>query len=706
MSIEFYRSTCNNIADIVVFNASNNPDGLAYRFINPDGSTHCLTNRELATEVQKLALLIQDITEPGDRVILGARPGLEFVISFYACLKTGNLAVPVFPPVNVAMTERFLHIVEDTKPSLVICDKETITKLKKAISINRFLPQKMKSLAGINEVTNGLLTYLKKHRMKLIASEDRRKQNEVNFSRLTRSSEKIAFLQYTSGSTGHPKGVMISHENLLDNLEIIRNVAQYNTNSHTLCWLPPYHDMGLIAGILEPLYANFPVTLMSTIDFITHPMRWLIYTSQYRCTSTGAPNFAFELCVKNADKVNITHLDLSAIEVIANGAEPINPDTIEKFYQTFEPAGLRRGVILPCYGLAEATVMVTAKSFLQPEKIISIDSVALAKNQIILSESPSSIKLVSSGIPQMIVKIVNEKTNKLCQDDEVGEIWVQGKSVAKGYFLNDEATRTTFANELVAQSPLFLRTGDLGFIHENELFVCGRIKDLIIIRGQNFYPQDIENQVSLSVNEIRRGCVIAFSEQEEGVEKVSVVCEIKSKEEQAVYAKVAEKIQRETCKKFQFSIDHIYLIPPRSIPKTTSGKLQRCLCAAKIANNQLTILYHYQHKSSLSPNVTLENISKANKLDVKILSEKTDNQLTANLENWFSLWLEKEKKIKKEKIQFEKPLYYYGVDSIDLGSLMRDCELYLNKEITVSDLNNELNINEFIKNIILNLPGV
>jgi acyl-CoA synthetase (AMP-forming)/AMP-acid ligase II/3-oxoacyl-(acyl-carrier-protein) synthase/acyl carrier protein len=579
-----------NIAELIFINAETQPDKISYRFINSNGSSTYLTSSDLAHEVSKLASVIRTFAMPGDTIILGAQPGLEYVISFYACLLAGTIAVPVFPPVTCTMAERFVHIIQDAKPKLVICDKETVNKLNKGILFNRLLPKMMKSFVGINSELENLLTYLKEQKIRLISSEDRAQVSSMDVP--TSSNHPLAFLQYTSGSTGAPKGVMISHENLLDNFEVIRKALRHHEQSHKFSWLPPYHDMGLIAGILEPLYVGFPATLMSTIDFIRQPMKWIQYLSDYACTSTGAPNFAFELCVKHAKDNDLSLLDLSAIEVIANGAEPINHHTINQFYEIFAPAGLRRGAIFPCYGLAEATVMVSAKPLLEAEKIITVNTKLLSQNKVQLTNAEQATTLVSSGIPQMPVKILNTATGLECREGEVGDIWVAGKSISRGYFQNQQATEQAFGHKLNGEAVSYLATGDIGFLHEQELFICGRKKDLIIINGQNFYPQDIEYQAILSSDKIRRGGVVAYSQFEDGKERIIVVCEIKADTSSDAYPKIAAQIQENLAKTLHLSVDHLYFIPPKMLPKTTSGKLQRRACAEKIEQNALTILYH------------------------------------------------------------------------------------------------------------------
>lgn len=580
-----------NVADIVFINSEFNPTGLAYRFINSEGIAICLTYQELAEEVAKLAYLIQSMTHPGDRVIIGARPGLEYVISFYACLKASTIAVPVFPPINRAMAERFSHILNDAEAHLAIFDKETLNKLNIVSLVGHFLPKTIKSRIGINQEMDKLLSYLNKHHIKLIASEERNHQLfSPDLNSLNREPTEVAFLQYTSGSTGHPKGVMVTHLNLLDNFELLRQAFHHRPGSQKFSWLPPYHDMGLVGGILEPLYANIPATLMSTIDFIINPIKWLSYMSEYRCTSTGAPNFAYDLCVKHAKNIDISTLDLSSIEVIVNGAEPINPSSVRQFYDTFKPAGLREGTIVPCFGLAEATVIVSSKQFLKPEKTITIDKTLFRSGKIVLSNHLDSRTLMSSGVPLMPLKIVNEQTHQECGDMQIGEVWITGGSVTKGYYNKIKETKQAFENRISNDSNNYLNTGDLGFIYENELFICGRKKDLIIIQGSNIYPQDVERAVESCHPAIRKGCTAVFSVEINQQEQLVIVAEIGRAYEKSEFQPIFEAIRKAAREEASVIPYSILLIKASQSLKTTSGKIRRKATKEAYLDNHINVL--------------------------------------------------------------------------------------------------------------------
>ncbi|MDR3504349.1 MAG: AMP-binding protein [Legionella sp.] len=586
--------------DILSYNKQNNPRAIAYRFILNDLESETINNAELYRRTFNLAKEIQEKAAPGERVILTAKPGLDFVIGFYACLVSRTIAVPIFPPANAMMASRFLHVIFDAKPKLILGDKQTMNSLLLARKVNTFMPGRVKNYLGVSDTLSEIFSLLKQLVIPILSIKDRSGDvfDEQQFS--PGSKKEIAFLQYTSGSIGHPKGVMLSHGNLLHNVEIIKRVVNHSESSHSFSWLPPYHDMGLIAGIIEPLYAGIPATLMSTIDFIERPSRWMESMSKYQCTTTGGPNFAFELAVRKTSEALLQQLDLGHIEVIANGAEPLSVESINLFYDKFGVSGLQKGAILPCYGLAESTVMVSGKSFLTNELTLHVDPEQLKNNVINTAVDPHKAKrLVSSGIPQMDVKIVNPHTLVEAKPFEVGEIWIHGESVSAGYFNNADASEKTFNNYIKqsAHETKYLRTGDLGFMHQGELFVCGRLKNMIIIHGQNYYPHDIELVVASSDKRIRTGCVVAYATAKEGIEGLAVVVEVQKNTLKEDYSLIVNTIQKIIARQFQLAVREIFLVPARAIPKTTSGKLQRIKCSELLENGSIKPLFHYVHNS-------------------------------------------------------------------------------------------------------------
>lgn len=457
------------------------------------------------------------------------------------------------------------------------------------------------------------------------------------------NEETLAFLQYTSGSTATPKGVIITHQNLLHNSSLIHQCFGHSAQSKGVIWLPPYHDMGLIGGILQPLYGGFPVILMSPLMFLQSPVRWLQAISRYQGTTSGGPNFAYDLCVRKIKPEQIQTLDLSSWEVAFNGAEPISAEVLERFTNTFAVCGFRREAFYPCYGMAEATLIISGGNKLSPPVKTQVVARALEKNQIVLvypTEGTKTLVGCGQSLPDQQIKIVHPEKLTLCAEGEVGEIWVSGPSIARGYWHKPEETKQTFAAYL-AEAPEkepFMRTGDLGFLEAGELFVTGRLKDVIIINGRNHYPQDIEWTVEQSHHLIRPGCIASFSVEVKGEERLVVVAEVErnfrqllggsqnstpspphprgevitplktpkvgsqkynstneptalvgikfisqrngksGKENSDNSQELIKSIQRSVLRNHDLQIYQILLLKPGAIPKTSSGKVQRYAC--------------------------------------------------------------------------------------------------------------------------------
>ena len=592
----YLKNHYQTINAILAHQKKHHPDKIAYRFVLSDHEAVSITYAELYDKTHSLAFQIQKKTKPFDRVILSARPGLEFIIGFYACLLARVIAVPAIPPVNLSMATRFLHIMQDATPQLILFDKKTAKIFNFAQKAELFIPNMLKHFVEIHEVHSELFKQFKNQKMSTLTIEEHQflSFDEALFPECLGTD--IVFLQYTSGSIGHPKGVMISHANLLDNIEIIRTIFQPQEKTESFFWLPPTHDMGLIGSVITPLYTAVTSNLMSPLDFLERPSRWVQYITKYRCNITGAPNFAYELCALRTPEELVNQIDLSCLEVSFNGAEPLNSYAMELFYNKFKKAGLRKGVILPCYGLAESTLLVSGKPKLIDDTIINIDPEQYSKNVIeIIDKSQLSKSLVSSGIARFNIKIVDPNTLEECLANQVGEIWLNGASISSGYFNNIKETEKTFHAQIKGdeQGTHYLRTGDLGFIHGGELFVSGRIKNMIIILGQNYYPQDIEYAVTYSDHAIRKGCVVAYGIQQADREALVVVAEIRKQTAQKNLPEIVEHIQSEISQQFHLTAQQIILVAPKTIPKTSSGKLQRIKCQELIETQQIKPIWHY-----------------------------------------------------------------------------------------------------------------
>lgn len=425
-----------------------------------------------------------------------------------------------------------------------------------------------------------------------------------------------------------PRGVKLTHGNLLYNLALIHRCFGHTPESRGVIWLPPYHDMGLIGGILQPLYGGFPVTLMSPFAFLQRPFRWLQAISRTRATTSGGPNFAYDLCAHKITPEQRAILDLSCWEVAFSGAEPVHAETLDRFVEVFEPCGFRREAFYPCYGLAEATLIVSGGLKGTLPTVYSVRGSALQQNQVIESSYPDSFKrdtqkLISCGrsLPGQKIIIADLESLTLGSPNQVGEIWVSGPSVAQGYWNRPEETKQTFEAYLAdtGQGP-FLRTGDLGFLKNGELFVTGRLKNLIILGGRNYYPQDIEQTVEQSHPALRQGCCAAFSIDHEGEERLVIVAEVEHPYDLRRFRQTKEKknthtpcqlpdqhstpthrlpwsakevvgaIRQAVAENHELHIHVVLLLKANSIPKTSSGKIQHYACRAGFLAGSLNVL--------------------------------------------------------------------------------------------------------------------
>jgi acyl-CoA synthetase (AMP-forming)/AMP-acid ligase II len=495
---------------------------------------------------------------------------LDFIEAYFGCLYAKLIAVPAYPP-HPARLEKTLPvisgIVADAAPSVTLLNSSLFDVISSRNEISaRF--GNMKWLVTDQDEFSGFPW----------------RTTEVK-------GNDIAFLQYTSGSTTTPRGVMVSHSNLLHNLGLIENYFGQSCDSHAVIWLPPYHDMGLVGGILQPLYSGYPATLLPHMMFLQKPFRWLHAISRFKASTSGGPNFAFDLCVRKIKPEQRELLDLSHWEVAFNGAEQVYHKTLQQFADFFSPCGFRREAFLPCYGLAEATLMVTGGPKLRAPVLQHAVRSELEQKKLVLSpfDNDNTVTLVSCGQYRndQDIRIVDADTKVPCAADQVGEIWVSGASVAQGYWNKPAETADTFGAHLDNNdSRSFLRTGDLGFIRDGELYITGRLKDLIIIDGSNYYPHDIERTVELSHPAIRPAGCAAFSIGSSAGEQLVIVAEIDSRTEVDT-DEVTKAIRKAVAECHDLHVGDISLTRPGGIPRTTSGKIRRYLCKANFINGTL-----------------------------------------------------------------------------------------------------------------------
>lgn len=405
----------------------------------------------------------------------------------------------------------------------------------------------------------------------------------------------LAYLQYTSGSTATPRGVMISQRNVLAHCKALSQAGDVSDSSRSLCWLPYFHDYGLLHGIIAPFYVGIPAYLMSPVTFLRRPLRWLEAVSRFGITHSGGPNFSYESCVRAAQQQKEWQADLSVWSVASCGAEPIHPDTVRRFIDTFGPRGFRKTSFAPAYGLAEATLLVTMKRAGAEPTVLNVEAQALADG--VVKESPvaeGTIRtLVGCGEPleETRVKIVNPTTQTECPPGAIGEVWLAGSGIAAGYWEKPEESESVFKAALAGSGDgPYLRTGDLGFLHHGELFLTGRLKDLIIVRGRNYYPHDLEWTAQQAHPGLRRGYGATFSIEDNTGERVVLVHEIEKQVPESDLAEVMGCIRRALADEYELEIHTVVLIKPGTIPRTSSGKIQRGACKAAFEAGQLAVV--------------------------------------------------------------------------------------------------------------------
>ncbi|MET0287432.1 MAG: fatty acyl-AMP ligase [Polyangiales bacterium] len=542
--------------------AAQHPERVALRFLH-DGERHetVLSYGELDRRARALAARLLEHTRAGERALLLYPSGPEYVTALLGCFYAGVVAVPAYPPQSLKPQHvgRIVAIARDARPSLLLTERMLLAPLTMVKSTLPDLAQ-----------------------LALLATDDGT-QGDASFTPRSLGGEALAFLQYTSGSTSTPKGVMLTHGNLMANEAAIKSAFSIQDDDVIVSWLPLFHDMGLIGTLLQPLYAGVSAVLMAPQHFMERPRRWLEAITRYRGTVSGAPDFAYRLCVQRASPQQGSELDLSSWRLAFCGAEPVRAATLHAFADKYTASGFDARALYPCYGLAEATLLVTGGERGDGLRTRRFDAAALKANR--AQEAADGQGAVSCGVvrAQHQVVIADVETGAGLPEGSVGEITVAGPSVAHGYWRNEEASAHAFADRV-------LKTGDLGFLHQGELFVTGRKKDMIIVRGMNLYPQDIERAIEDENEAVRKGRVIAFGLEHAGEEGIAVVAEVSPRVQKlidpaAVCAAVSELVARQHGEPAAL----VALVQPGSVPITSSGKLQRAACKARWLARELDV---------------------------------------------------------------------------------------------------------------------
>lgn len=579
--------------DVLEYRNQQNPDQMLYTFIQGgDREVDCLSVAQLHQKAQGIAAHLRSQGATGERALLLYPPGLEFISAFFGCLYAGVVAVPAYPPRQNQKLSRLQAIVTDAQAKVAL----TTAALQTKIEHRAHQHPELTSLQWL--------------------STDCLPDERLTVALPNLDPDALAFLQYTSGSTGTPKGVMVSHSNLVHNSELIRRCFEHTSRSQGMIWLPSYHDMGLIGGVLQPLYVGFPVALMSPADFLQKPMRWLQAVSHYQATTSGGPNFAYDLCVRKFKASAAEHLDLSHWDVAFTGAEPIRAETLDRFVETFAPYGFRREAFYPCYGMAETTLMISGGQKSAQPQVCTVQTSALEQHQILPAVGQKDTRsLVGCGqrLPDQQMKIVDSESRRPCQPGQVGEIWVSSPSVTQGYWHRSAETDHTFHAYLAdSEEGPFLRTGDLGFFQDDELFITGRLKEVLIIRGLNHYPQDIELTVEQSHSGLQPGGGAAFAVEARHEERIVVIHEVKRSglrklDMKEVLGNIRQAVAAQHC----IQLYAIVLLKPGSLLKTSSGKTRRSACRSAFLAGSLKVVADW----SENPLVTTQYLSLQTKID-------------------------------------------------------------------------------------------
>lgn len=659
-------NTPSTLLELLQQRAAQEPDRTAFTFLDDTGAeADSVSYAELDRRARRVAASLQSSCRTGDRVLLLYPPGLEYIAAFFGCLYSQTIAVPLYPPRRNRNAQRFLSILSDSQASAALLTRQVSSRLPSLLSSN---DEMMK--------------------LRLLVTDDLAESLADDWRRPDVTGDTLAFLQYTSGSTSTPKGTCVTHSNLLHNEAIIKELFKQDRDSIIAGWLPLYHDMGLIGNILQPLYTGARSILFTPASFLQRPLRWLEAISRYRATTSGGPNFAYDLCARTIGTEDKLNLDLSSWTTAFNGAEPINAQTLERFASEFEICGFRREAFFPCYGLAEATLLVSGKRQ-EGEPVLKCVTRRSLQDNSVIDAGPLDVEaklLVSCGAASIDqqVKIVDPETRVACGAGRVGEIWISGPSVTQGYWNRPEETTYSFNAYLAGTSEgPFLRTGDSGFVSDGELYITGRLKDMIIIRGVNHYPQDIERTVENSHPALRANSGAAFGIEVGGEERLVVAQEVNN-HHLSNADEVIGAIQQAVNEEHELLLSTVILLKPGSIPKTSSGKIQRHACRAAFLSSAL---HEVARREAVSNNLIADNQAMIGPADITDLRSWLRGQVASLLN------------MDPETIDPNQPITRYGLDSMTSLHLLHRIEIACGVTLPVIDLLDACSLSELERNV-------
>lgn len=661
----------NTICERLEERSNHNPDSVAVSFLHGKNlnEVHTLTYGAMSSRVKRLSSQLLSMRPAGTHVLLFLQTDLDFLTSFLAVLRAGMIAVPLYPPHPKKSLTYLSKILVDCQTNLALCNESSIAKLRRLFEKEPALKE-----LDIHAVHHGTIAGPSEPR--ILPHLD---------------SESIAFVQYTSGSTDDPKGVLISHANLMANEAAITERFGVTPQDIGVNWLPLNHDMGLIGMALQPLYVGMESVFFSPNNFIRDPILWLEKISLYKATVCGAPNFAYDLCVERITPERLKHLRLNSWRVAFNGAEPVQNSTLDKFQATFSVAGFDSRAFFPCYGMAETTLFVSGPQPSTPTVRFLADKDALEDKRVLPANAPdtTSVPLVACGHPasETHLRIVDPDCYQPLPDLTIGEIWISSPSVARGYLNRPEENKATFGWQIPGEKKRqYMRSGDLGFMHQGKLFIAGRLKDLIIIRGRNYFPQDLESTASQAHPDLY-GDAAAFSVEHENQEQLVLVLAVKrtamrSMDPEAIAQAVRSRIQAQ----YQLGIHALALIKQGVLPKTTSGKVQRRRCRTMFTKQQLPYLALLMHSENHGNHVVANIEPSLNESsDTKPLTVKACQRLVALVTRQST-----------DAIDLDQSLNAMGMDSLSLINLQHRFEATFSIPISLETLMEGPSIRELV----------
>jgi acetylornithine/succinyldiaminopimelate/putrescine aminotransferase/acyl-CoA synthetase (AMP-forming)/AMP-acid ligase II/predicted amino acid dehydrogenase/acyl carrier protein len=623
-----------SLLDILRRRAEEGRGGNAYTFLSAGRETDTLTFTQLDERARAIGGRLQQMGAKGERALLLYPQGTEYIAAFYGCIAAGTVAVPAYPPRMNRNLERFESIVASAQPKVALTTESVYKQFRERFDD---------------------LPYLAK--IEWLVTADVAAEEAASWTDPNVGPEALAFLQFTSASTSAPKGVMVSHGNILHNQALMKVGVRHTDDTVIVSWLPLFHDMGLIGVVLASLYNGVPCYLLAAVDFLKRPRIWLDAVTRYRATFSGAPDFAYQLCVDNIPVEEREGLDLSSWEVAFNGSEPVRAETMRNFAKGFSPHGFRPSSMFAAYGLAENTLFVSGSH----NGATAFSRESLERRRVRAAGDEQVVEVANCGVPVLDSRVViaDPDTRRQCAEGEIGEIWIASDSVAQGYWQLPEVTAEVFGARLEGGEGPFFRTGDLGFLHEESLYVTGRIKDIIIMRGRNIAPQDIEQIVEACDPAIRPAFVAAVSVERGGAERLVILAEIKREERHDLDSEsLIERIRTAVAAEFAVEVSAVVLLKPGALPKTSSGKTQRARAKQELVAGQLETLFEWRDQVLFGQ----QQVPPAKTRGVE------------RIEKWLVERLAKEAKLSPDKIDLERSILSYGLDSVVVISLLGSIE--------------------------------